>query len=226
MNNTDVRKIERKINQSKILIFDFDGVIADSVEVKTKAFAELYESYGTDVVEKVIGHHRLNGGMSRFDKFKYYHNNFLNKNINKTEIDQLSIKFSELVFEKVVLANEINSVGEFLNKYCDGERVCVINSATPQVEIQEIIKARGMAEIFTTVLGSPSTKLENILKILNEYHCTEDDVVFFGDAESDLMAASDAGVYFVGIGSGIRKSINVMDVDYPCMEDFQKILQI
>jgi len=30
------------------LLFDFDGVIAESVDIKTRAFAELYQEYGTD----------------------------------------------------------------------------------------------------------------------------------------------------------------------------------
>ena len=31
------------------IFFDFDGVIADSVNVKTEAFAKMYESYGKEV---------------------------------------------------------------------------------------------------------------------------------------------------------------------------------
>ena len=37
----------------KAIIFDFDGVILDSVDVKTEAFKQLYTTYGIDVVEKV-----------------------------------------------------------------------------------------------------------------------------------------------------------------------------
>ncbi|MBT7899475.1 MAG: HAD hydrolase-like protein, partial [Candidatus Marinimicrobia bacterium] len=57
----------------KGIIFDFDGVIADSVQVKTDAFASLYEQYGDNIVTKVIEHHEANGGMSRFKKIKLYH---------------------------------------------------------------------------------------------------------------------------------------------------------
>ena len=53
----------------KAIIFDFDGVIAESVNVKTEAFASLYEPYGKDVVNKVEQHHLANGGVSRFEKF-------------------------------------------------------------------------------------------------------------------------------------------------------------
>ena len=71
---------------TKGIIFDFDGVIADSVDVKTQAFIKIYSKYGKSVVKKVVDHHESNGGISRFEKFYLYHKNFLNKPINKNEI--------------------------------------------------------------------------------------------------------------------------------------------
>ena len=46
------------------ILFDFDGVIADSVHVKTEAFAKIYEPYGKEVVNRVVTHHIANGGVS------------------------------------------------------------------------------------------------------------------------------------------------------------------
>ena len=58
------------------ILFDFDGVIADTVEIKTRAFYSIYEEYGTAIAEKAVEHHILNGGMSRFEKVKFYHKKF------------------------------------------------------------------------------------------------------------------------------------------------------
>ena len=44
------------------VFFDFDGVLADSVEVKTRAFYRLYEGHGPEVAAQVAAHHRANGG--------------------------------------------------------------------------------------------------------------------------------------------------------------------
>ncbi len=57
--------------------FDFDGILADSVEVKTRAFAKLFESYGPEIQARVVEHHRKNGGMTRKDKFRHYYAEFL-----------------------------------------------------------------------------------------------------------------------------------------------------
>ncbi len=88
----------------KAIIFDFDGVIAESVQVKTDAFAEIYQSYGQYIVQKVIEHHITNGGISRFEKFKLYHKEFLGINLTELEVEKLAKKFSKLVMEKVISA--------------------------------------------------------------------------------------------------------------------------
>ena len=63
----------------KGIIFDFDGVIVESVNIKTIAFKKIYKKYGNEIVNKVVDHHLSNGGMSRFEKFNYYHKNFSSK---------------------------------------------------------------------------------------------------------------------------------------------------
>ena len=43
----------KKLTNIKAIIFDFDGVIVDSIEAKTNAFEQLYNRYGDDVKQKV-----------------------------------------------------------------------------------------------------------------------------------------------------------------------------
>ena len=37
----------------KNIFFDFDGVLAESVNIKTDAFYEMFLKYGKDIAEKV-----------------------------------------------------------------------------------------------------------------------------------------------------------------------------
>ena len=41
----------------KSIVFDFDGVIKESVDIKTKAFAKLYSKFGEKVLNNVLKHH-------------------------------------------------------------------------------------------------------------------------------------------------------------------------
>ena len=56
----------------EVLIYDFDGVICDSVEIKTAAFKELYKNYDYKIQSQVMDYHIRNSGISRFEKFRYY----------------------------------------------------------------------------------------------------------------------------------------------------------
>ena len=71
-----IELIKNIVKKKKFIVFDFDGVVLDSVEIKTNAFAEIYSEYGSEIVSKVVEYHKRNGGLSRFEKFKYYHKFF------------------------------------------------------------------------------------------------------------------------------------------------------
>ena len=59
-------------NQKRFLFWDFDGVIKDSVDVKTCAFVSLFKNFGSEVLNQVVEHHEANGGVSRFEKMPLY----------------------------------------------------------------------------------------------------------------------------------------------------------
>ncbi len=201
MTESDGRKqLFDLIKGKEVLVFDFDGVLVDSVEVKTDAFAELYRSYGQDVMDRVVAHHRANGGMTRFEKFRHYHQAFLGLDITEEEVERLSGEFSNIVVNKVVNASEIPGAIDFLKKWYQ-EKICFVNSATPEDEIRDIVKQRRWDHFFVKVYGAATSKFENLNKIIETHpEFNKEDFLFFGDAMSDLNAAVKAGVDFIGIG--------------------------
>ena len=54
------------------LFWDFDGVIKESVDVKTQAYVGLFQAFGPAVAARVREHHERHGGMSRFAKIPLY----------------------------------------------------------------------------------------------------------------------------------------------------------
>ena len=218
---SDLQKISELINSKSVLIFDFDGVLADSVEVKTEAFAALYQPYGSEVVDKVIEHHRNNGGMSRFEKFKVYHNKYLGRSITDAEISLLSEKFSSIVVSKVVEAMEIPGASFILEKYCKGSKICVVNSATPTAEIKTIIKKRALAKYFNDIYGSPKSKVDNLLMIKNSVCNDIGKALFIGDSLADYKAANSVGMDFLGIGNIILKYFSEIENKCFAVDDFE-----
>lgn len=193
------KTIKSILSKKSVYIFDFDGVLVDSVDIKTQAFASIYQEHGNDVVNKVISHHRLNGGMNRYKKFNFYHENFLDKKLSPDELLLMDDKFSELVFSKVLTAKEIKCSLDFISSFTDGES-SYICSATPEDELRKIVSSRNWEEYFKGVYGSPVSKSKHISHIIETHGGAQSAAVFFGDAINDLDAAIESGIDFIGVG--------------------------
>ena len=187
----------------KNIIFDFDGVILDSVNIKTEAFFNLYEKYGPDISKKVVDYHLLNGGISRYEKFTYFGKNFLNYEYSQSEINNLSSKFENLVKEKVCNASFIKGAYEFIKTYYKKYNF-YISTGTPQNEIEYIVMERQLKSFFVGVYGSPSNKISHIKKILSNSVDKNEEYLFIGDSLNDYEAANIMDINFIGVGKNYQ----------------------
>ena len=190
----------------KGIIFDFDGVIVESLQVKTDAFAELYQSYGENVTKKVVKHNQANGGMSRFEKIKLYHESLLNKMITNEEIEELAGQFSKLVVKKVIKSPYVSGVLEFIQKSAKKYKL-FISTGTPTDEIKYILDKRGISKYFMEIYGSPEEKSVHLSKIIDNYNYYPNELVFYGDASTDIYAAEKTNIPFVLIKNNFNEQI-------------------
>jgi len=181
----------------KAILFDFDGVLVESVDIKTKAFAKLFEDEGTEVVGKVVEYHLANGGISRFKKFEYIYEEILRKEINDEIKNELGNRFSDLVIHNVIDAPWVSGVEDFLEQYHQIMDMYIV-SGTPEDELIDIIEKRGIKKYFKGIYGSPETKGNLIKQILSSYGYSKTQVVFIGDAITDLKGAIEANIDFIG----------------------------
>ena len=181
------------------VFFDFDGVILDSVDVKTKAFAKMFWKYGPEVEKKVVVYHLNNGGVSRFDKFRYYYEKILNKPVNEEIIKSLSEQFSSLVVDGVLASPFILGAKESLENLKRKEIPCYVVSATPYEEINLIVEKKDLKRYFKEVHGSPRKKWEICQEIINRKKYNSQNCLFIGDAMSDYEAAQENNTCFLGI---------------------------
>lgn len=179
----------------KNIFFDFDGVIVESVQLKTNAFTKIYEKYGEDIQTQVKTHHQSNGGMSRFEKFRFYHKNFLGMDITEKEIQKLSNKFSAIVMNNIIKAEEVNGATEFLERYYQTHNLFII-SATPDDEIEIICNKRNISKYFKSIHGSPNNKKFWCKFILEKNKLNPEETIFIGDALSDYEAAIENKISF------------------------------
>ncbi|MBF0319034.1 MAG: HAD family hydrolase [Nitrospirae bacterium] len=179
------------------IIFDFDGVLVESVDIKTQAFARLFTHEGQGVTDRVVEYHLQNAGVSRFDKFRYIYENILKRPLTEERFEELCLRFAGLVFDEVTSAPYVKGAREFLDNYANHVYRCFVSTATPQGEIEEIIRRRHMQGYFKAVHGAPKKKSGIVGEILATHGINAAVAVYVGDAMSDYKAASANGVPFI-----------------------------
>ncbi|MBL7157880.1 MAG: HAD family hydrolase, partial [Candidatus Omnitrophica bacterium] len=179
----------------KAVIFDFDGVILESADIKTEAFRELFSEY-PERLEEIVRYHLLNGGISRYVKFRHIYRNILGKKLSRDKEKKLAENFSGLSLKKVLKAPFVPGTREFLEGNKKRYRF-FIASGTPHDELCNIVKARKLGGYFEEIHGTPRKKDEIIKDIMKKHGFLKEEVVYVGDADSDRVAAKKAGVRFI-----------------------------
>jgi phosphoglycolate phosphatase-like HAD superfamily hydrolase len=184
----------------KTIIFDFDGVLVDSVDIKGDAFCKMYEQYGAEIIQEVYRYHKANGGVTRSEKFKHFSKAFFNKELEPDVLQSMCNRFSAIVTQMVVNAPWIRGAREFLTNNWQQLNLHVA-SATPTNELLEIMEKRIMSHYFKLIKGSPSSKKNNVKEIISESSSNLSEVLMVGDAKTDFDAAWDNGIDFIGVGN-------------------------
>ena len=96
----------------KAVIFDFDGVILESADIKTEAFKELFSQHASKLKE-IVDYHLLNGGISRYVKFRYIYEHILGIDLSKQKEAKLGERFSQIALEKVICTLFVRGTGVF-----------------------------------------------------------------------------------------------------------------
>lgn len=153
----------------KNIIFDFDGVILDSVPVKTEAYRLLFKDYHKDIVRKMVDYHELNGGISRYKKVKYFFNDLLNQTISENDIIKFANKYSELTKEeltkrKYIIQDSVDFIMQNYTKYHFH-----IASGADETDLKYICDKLNLSQYFLTINGSPEIKTSIVNNIMLSY---------------------------------------------------------
>lgn len=179
------------------VLFDFDGVIVESADIKTAAFRLLYDGHGEAVVTAAVAHHLANGGISRRQKIRHCHRALLGIELPPADLEALCLRFSALVEDQVVAAPMVPGAAATLARL-QGRLPLFIVSGTPHVELLRIVDRRGLGAPFTAVYGSPPEKPPIIRSILAAHGLPAARCWFIGDAMTDHDAAAACGLPFIG----------------------------
>jgi phosphoglycolate phosphatase-like HAD superfamily hydrolase len=180
------------------LLLDFDGVILASAEIKARAFAEVYAGAEPAALAAVMAYQRLHGGVSRREKFAHFETAIFGRPATPERIEDLSRRFAEIVFERVLDAPFVPGAEAFLQATRRESRLFLV-SGTPQGELVEVLAARGLSNFFEGVVGAPTRKMVAFSRILREIGLPPARALAIGDASTELLAARSLGVPFLWV---------------------------
>lgn len=193
------------MKERKAIFWDFDGVIKESVSVKTKSYISVFHKFGSRITDRIRIHHEENGGQSRFEKIPLYLS-WVYEEVSEELVERYCDDFASLVVDAVIESDWVPGVREYLYQNFYQQRFVMI-TATPQGEIEVILKALGINIFFERVYGAPMSKSKAIKMVLDERFCNDNECLVIGDSVSDLEAAHVNGLDFLLRKTSLNKNL-------------------
>jgi len=200
------------INMDKydFFIFDCDGVILDSNKLKSNAFAEALPNEPPDLVAEFVQYHKQNGGISRYEKFRYYFEEMKKQVEAEAEIDKALNNFAAIVSEGLLKCNYIPGVVEIIRELFNLNKRLFVVSGSDEKELIQVFRQRGIDHYFENIYGSPDNKTENTNKVVSSMSKAKNGL-FFGDSKSDYDASKKFGLDFVFV-KGYSEWVNDLKI--------------
>jgi phosphoglycolate phosphatase len=202
----------------KLLLFDFDDVLVDSLDV--------YEKTVTLCLEKI--NQPLKRGRQEF--LELFDGNFYES------LAQKGVDLGKFMTASVDILSKVNYaemkpfdamrpvLRELKKKNC-----LIVISSNDTPTIQEALRLYDFNGIFQEILGSDFmfSKKDKILYAAKKYNATLHDIYYIGDTTGDMKEGKQAGIKTVGVTWGWHDKIKMAlsNPDY-LFDDPQELLQL
>lgn len=191
--------MQNSINQIlkplNLIFWDFDGIIKDSVPAKAYAFEYLFSDCDEEVLGQIREHHLKFSGVSRFKKIPIYLN-FAGISSSDLIIKKYSEKFSSIVKDFVIDSPWVPGVIDYLESHHSRQKFILV-TATPKIEIDEILMELKISDFFIEVFGSPISKVNALALGIEKFKYELNETIMIGDSLCDYNAAIDNNVPFL-----------------------------
>ncbi len=204
------------------IIFDFDGVIVDSNEIRIEGFRTLYAAEAGDQLDQFMQYVHGNRGLSRYRKIRYYYEQIRGEQVPNDIIERDARRYSHIVAKDVASAPELPGAEAFLAE-CKRDFRFALVSASDQDELRAICRLRGLDRYFDAILGSPEDKAVNISNLMQDFGWHHRLTVYVGDSTNDRSAASSVGIDFIGFGMG---NFPAGERDHAAVDGFVQLRQL
>ena len=181
------------VKLEKLLIFDFDGVVVDSLDLYEGTVRQCLEEIGQPIVR------------NREDFLELFEDNFY-ESLVKKGVDLHA--FMEASADILARAN-FDEMKPFYNlipvlEKLQTNNILLIISSSGSQDIRNILASFNLSEFFRDVLGSDAnlSKKEKILRALNKYPISREQTYYIGDTTGDIKEAKSTGIKTIAVTWG------------------------
>lgn len=205
--NIGEQKILEFLQEKKVIFWDFDGVIMDSMSVRNKGFELVLKEFPKEQVELLMQFHLKNGGLSRYVKFRYFFEEIRREKVSEEEVKEWAQKFSQIMRKKLLqsallIGDSLNFIKENYKKFN-----MHIVSGSDGIELRYLCENLDISSYFISIQGSPVPKKELVHSLLIKHGYKADDTILIGDSINDYEAAEENNVAFCGYNNEQLKKL-------------------
>lgn len=185
----------------KVIVFDFDGTLVDSNQLKYDAFFELFaqDEFHKRIITEVL--------KKFFNESRYIILKQILKRIKKdyskeididAKADELADKYNTLILSRIKTCKEKAGAVRVLENLSRKYRL-YLSSTTPESALRDIIKYRNWHSYFCDIFGYPKEKVCALLEIIRKEKVNPNEVLMVGDAKVDRISANKVGCRFFSV---------------------------
>lgn len=185
-----------------VVVFDCDGVLLDSNDLKTAVFKAVLEAhdFSPAAIAAFGAFQRANFGTSRYRLFQALIDGRFGEQ-RPVDLATLLADFGARCRMGYVEQPETAGMRGALHRAGRGNRPLYVVSGSDESELRDVFAERSLGALFADVYGSPATKVENIARVREHRRQRgggdAERMLFVGDAEADMKAAEEGGADFV-----------------------------
>jgi phosphoglycolate phosphatase-like HAD superfamily hydrolase len=188
-------------DQASALLWDFDGVLLDSMPIRNAAFRHVLRDYPTADVEALLEWHIRNGGLSRYVKFRHFQTEILRMVPYELLVQQWAAEFSDYCKARLADPSLLIGPSNHLLPTLAARLPMHIVSGSDGNELRGLCDALNLTHHFVSIEGSPTPKTELVSAIMRRHTYDPNRTWLIGDSINDFEAAHANGINFMGFGN-------------------------
>lgn len=178
----------------KTLVFDYDGVVLDSNQMKTEAFRQAALPYGAEAADALVDYHVANGGISRHRKFEHFLAEIV-PGQPSPDLDTLLDSYAGAALSGLMSCAIAPGSAQLRRQ--TSKAAWMIVSGGDQLGLRTVFARRGIADLFEGgIHGSPEPNNEIVARLQKD-GALRLPALFLGDSTYDYRVAAAAGIDFL-----------------------------